>query len=265
MKKLLTVSVLATSLAVGAGVAGTASAASDNVRIATNVPYKPMEYAKPDGSLTGFDIDLGNALCKQAGLHCSWVQQDWNGIIPGLMARKYDAIMSSMTINDKRKKAVLFSDPYIVVPSAFFVTKNSSLNKIDAAALKGKKIGVQRGTVQDDYVTDKYGSDAVIKRYQNADDVAVDMSAGRLDAAFFDQITGQSTLINPHPDKYRQAGADLTGPKKYFGDGFGIAFRKNEQDLAGKFNKALAALKKNGTYAKLYKKYFHKAPPAANQ
>ncbi len=265
MKKLLTVSVLAASVALGAGVATTASAAGDNVRIATNVPYKPMEYTKPDGTLTGFDIDLGNALCKQAGLHCSWVQQDWNGIIPGLMARKYDAIMSSMTINDARKKHVLFSNPYIVVPSAFFVTTDSSLNKIDASTLKGKKIGVQRGTVQDNYVTDKYGDTAIIKRYQNADDVAVDMSAGRLDAAFFDQITGQSTLIDPHPKKYRQAGPDLTGPKKYFGDGFGIAFRKNEQDLAQKFNKALATLKSNGTYAKLYKKYFHKAPPAQDK
>ncbi|MGB7756432.1 MAG: transporter substrate-binding domain-containing protein, partial [Salinisphaera sp.] len=182
-----------------------------------------------------------------------------------LMARKYDAIMSSMTINDARKKHVLFSNPYIVVPSAFFVTTDSSLNKIDASTLKGKKIGVQRGTVQDNYVTDKYGDTAIIKRYQNADDVAVDMSAGRLDAAFFDQITGQSTLIDPHPKKYRQAGPDLTGPKKYFGDGFGIAFRKNEQDLAQKFNKALATLKSNGTYAKLYKKYFHKAPPAQDK
>lgn len=265
MKKLLSLAALAMSVALGTGVASTASAAGDNVRIATNPPYKPMEYGKPDGTLAGFDIDLGNALCKQAGLHCTWVRQSWNGIIPGLMAHKYDAIMSSMTINKQRKKHVLFSDPYIVPASSFVAPKDSSLHKISKSTLKGKKIGVQRGTVQDDYVTDKYGDIANIKRYQNADDVAVDIDAGRLDAAFFDQITSQSTLIGPHPDKYHQVGPDLIQPKKYFGSGFGMAFRKNEKDLAAKFNKALAKLKKNGTYAKLYKKYFHKAPPARDQ
>lgn len=263
MKKLLTASVLAASLVLGA-LAGTASAADNQVKIATNVPYKPMEFAKPDGTLTGFDIDLGNALCKQAKLKCTWVRQAWNGIIPGLIAHRYDAIMSSMTINARRKKHVLFSNPYIVVPSTFIVPVDSPIHEISDATLKGKKIGVQRGTVQDDYVTAKYGKIAKIQRYQNADDVAVDMDVGRLDVAFFDQITSQSALIEANPGKYRQVGPDLTKPKKYFGSGFGIAFRKNEQDLAKKFNEALAAVKKDGTYAKLYKKYFHKAPPSDN-
>ena len=89
------------ALTLGAVVAASAlmantAVAQDTIRIATNVPYKPMEYTTPDGSLTGFDIELGNALCAEAGLDCSWVTQSWNGIIPGLMARKYDAIMSSM-------------------------------------------------------------------------------------------------------------------------------------------------------------------------
>lgn len=265
MKKLLSISALAVSVALGTGAATTASAAGDNVRIATNPPYKPMEWNKPDGTLTGFDIDLGNALCKQAGLHCSWTSQSWNGIIPGLMAHKYDAIMSSMTINEQRKKHVLFSKPYIVPPSSFVAPSDSPIHKISKSTLKGKKIGVQRGTVQDNYVSDKYGDIATIKRYQNADDVAVDMDTGRLNLAFFDQITSQSALIGPHPKKYHQVGPDLTKPKKYFGDGFGMAFRKNEQDLAKKFNKALDTLKSNGTYARIYKKYFHKAPPEKSQ
>lgn len=263
MKKLLMLAVLSTALVAGS-LLGTASAAGDHVRIATNVPYKPMEFTKPDGTFTGFDIDLGDALCKQAGLHCSWVSQEWNGIIPGLLAHRYDVIMSSMTINARRKKHVLFSDPYIVVASGFFVPVDSPLDDISKESLKGKKIGVQRGTVQDDYVSAEYGDIADIRRYQNADDVAVDMGVGRLDVAFFDQITGQSALIDAHPDKYHQIGKSLTEPKKYFGSGFGMAFRKNEQDLADKFNKALAELKKNGTYAKIYKKYFHEDPPSSD-
>ena len=79
-----------------------------------------MEYRTPDGELTGFDIELGNALCAEIGIQCEWVVQGWDGIIPGLMARKYDAIMSSMTINDDRRKQVLFSDPYFTPPSAWF-------------------------------------------------------------------------------------------------------------------------------------------------
>ncbi|MDA3922495.1 MAG: transporter substrate-binding domain-containing protein [Salinisphaera sp.] len=257
MKRLLTVSAIATTIVLSASMA-TSAIAAESVRIATNLPYKPMEYSLPNGQFTGFDIDLGNALCKQAQLKCSWVDQSWNGIIPGLMARKYDAIMSSMTINADRKKVLLFSKPYIVVPSAYFVPADSNLTTPDAKTLKGKKIGVQRGTVQDNYVTDKFGKEATIKRYANADDVAVDMDAGRLDIAFLDMPTGQSTLLDKKNAPYKMVGKPLSKPQSYFGDGFGIAFRKNEGDLAAKFNKALGQLKQNGTYNKIYAKYFGK-------
>lgn len=247
---------------VAALVAGPALAAGDTVRIATDAPYAPMEYLNPDGTFTGFDIDLGNALCERAGLECSWQDQEWDGMFPGLMSRKYDAIMSSMTINERRRKQALFSDAYIVVPSAFFVAVDSPLAEISEAALKGKKIGVQRGTVQDDYITATYGKIAQVVRYQNGGDVTVDMEVGRLDAAFFDQITGQSDLIDAHPGKYHQIGPDLTEPKKFFGEGFGIAFRKKDTALAEQFNKALAEVKADGTYDEIYERYFHKAPPA---
>lgn len=248
---------------VAALVAGPALAAGDTVRIATDAPYAPMEYLNPDGTFTGFDIDLGNELCKRAGLACTWQDQEWDGMFPGLMSRKYDAIMSSMTINERRRKQALFSDAYIVVPSAFFVAVDSPLTEVSEDALKGKKIGVQRGTVQDDYITATYGKIAQVVRYQNGGDVTVDMEVGRLDAAFFDQITGQSDLIDAHPGKYHQIGPDLTEPKKFFGEGFGIAFRKKDTALAEQFNKALAEVQADGTYAEIYERYFHKAPPAA--
>ncbi|GAB3680415.1 transporter substrate-binding domain-containing protein [Salinisphaera aquimarina] len=254
MKKLITTTLIGAALC---ATAGTAAARGDNVRIGTNVPYVPMEYQNPDGSLTGFDIDLGNALCKQAKLECSWTEQSWNGIIPGLKARKFDAIMSSMTITKERSKQLLFSDPYIVPPSAWFVPDDSDIDAPTKASLKGKDIGVQRGTVQDDYVTDMFGDEATIKRYANADDVIVDMDTGRLDAAFFDFPTGLSGLLEPEDKNYKTIGKKLTEPKKYFGDGFGIAFRQRDKDLAAKFNKALAELKEDGTYDKIYDKYFH--------
>lgn len=253
MKNLLTITCIAAALTLGAG---PAAARGDHVRIGVNVPYVPMEYQKPDGSLTGFDIELGNALCEEAGLECSWVEQSWNGIIPGLMARKFDAIMSSMTINDARRKTLLFSDPYIVPPSAWFVPADSAIEKPTQAALEGKTVGVQRGTVQDNYVTDVFGDVVEVKRYANADDVVVDMDTGRLDAAFFDFPTGLSALLEDEDKNYKLVGKKLTKPKKYFGEGFGIAFRKRDEELAEKFNAALTTLKENGTYDRIYAKYF---------
>lgn len=253
MNRTWTILIAATAVAAAAG---TAQARGDNVRIGVDVPYVPMEYQNPDGSLTGFDIDLGNALCKQAQLECSWVEQSWNGIIPGLKARKFDAIMSSMTINETRKKQLLFSDPYIVPPSAWFVPGDSDIDTPSKTSLKGMDVGVQRGTVQDNYVTDVYGDIASIKRYASADDVVVDMDTGRLDAAFFDYPTGMSGLLDVEDKDYKVVGDKMTEPKKYFGEGFGIAFRKRDTELADKFNAALATLKDNGTYDRIYAKYF---------
>ncbi|MCM2129941.1 transporter substrate-binding domain-containing protein [Larsenimonas rhizosphaerae] len=252
MKRILTLSLMGAAL-----VAGTAQAKDyDTVRIGVDIPYVPMEYRQPDGTLAGFDIDLGNALCEQAKLKCNWVIQGWDGIIPGLQARKFDAIMSSMTINDDRKKQILFSDPYMTPPSAWFTPEKSTLETPDKASLKGMNIGVQRGTVQDNYVTDMFGDEASIKRYATADDVAVDMEAGRLDIAFLDYPTGKAALVDSKDGKFKTVGDMLTEPKKYFGEGFGIAFRKRDRELADTFNKALAELKSNGTYNSLYSKYF---------
>ena len=150
MKKLLTVTLLGAAL-----VAGSAQARDyDTVRFGVDVPYEPMEYRTPEGELTGFDIELGNALCAEIGIECEWIVQGWDGIIPGLMSRKYDAIMSSMTINEERREQVLFSDPYFTPPSAWFVPADSNIDMPAKETLEGKNIGVQRGTLQDNYVSD---------------------------------------------------------------------------------------------------------------
>jgi arginine/ornithine transport system substrate-binding protein len=252
MKKLLTVTLLGAAL-----IAGTAQARDyDTVRFGVDVPYEPMEYRTPEGELTGFDIELGNALCAEMGIECEWVVQGWDGIIPGLMSRKYDAIMSSMTINEERREQVLFSDPYFTPPSAWFVPADSNIDMPAKETLEGKNIGVQRGTLQDNYVSDMYGNVADINRYATADDMVLDMEAGRLDAVFLDFPVGKSTLLDSQDGNYKVVGSMITEPKSYFGDGFGIAFRKRDEELASKFNEALATLKENGTYDKIFDKYF---------
>ncbi|RUR50805.1 transporter substrate-binding domain-containing protein [Vreelandella populi] len=253
MKKLLSVSLI------GLAVAAASSAQArdyDHVRIGVDVPYVPMEYRTAEGDLTGFDIDLGNAMCEQIGVTCEWIEQEWDGIIPGLLSRNYDAVMSSMTINDERRQQVLFSDPYITMPSAWFAASDLDIDEANEETLEGLTIGVQRGTLQDNYVTDNYSSVADISRYSTADDMVLDMDAQRLDIVFLDFPIGQSTLVENDNGDYTIVGEQITEPKEYFGDGFGIAFRQRDEALAEKFNEALATLKEDGTYDEIYARYF---------
>ena len=251
LKQLLSLGVIGAAL-----IAGSASAEVRDIRIGVDVPYEPMEFRTPDGELTGFDIDLGNALCAEIGIQCEWVVQGWDGIIPGLQARKYDAIMSSMTINEQRREQVLFSDPYITPPSAWFAPADVEIGTPSKDTLKGLTLGVQRGTLQDNYVTDMYGDVADVNRYATADDMVLDMDSGRLDAAFLDFPIGKSTLLESEAGNYKRVGKKITEPQEYFGDGFGIAFRQRDKELAAAFNEALATLKANGTYDEILAKYF---------
>lgn len=251
LRKIFTAGLLGTAL-----LATTAQAEIRDIRIGVDVPYEPMEYRNAEGELIGFDIDLGNAMCTELGIQCEWVVQAWDGIIPGLAARKYDAIMSSLTINDERREHVLFSEPYFTPPSAWFAQDDLEIGTPDKTSLDGLTIGVQRGTLQDNYVTDLYGDIAEVKRYGTADDLVLDMDADRVDISFLDYPLGKATLIDSDSGEYKVVGEKITEPKKYFGDGFGIAFRKRDQELADAFNQALAALKENGSYDEIFNRYF---------
>ncbi|MBZ0329578.1 transporter substrate-binding domain-containing protein [Halomonas sp. ANAO-440] len=253
MKRYLGITLLGAAL-----VAGPAQARDsyDHVRFGVDVPYEPMEYRTPEGELTGFDIDLGNALCDEMGITCEWVEQQWDGIIPGLMARNYDAIMSSMTINEERRAQVLFSDAYFTPPSAWFGPADSDIDLPSEETLEGKTLGVQRGTLQDSYATDFYGDVATIRRYPTADDMLLDMESGRLDLMFVNYPVGKTTLLDSERGDYRVVGEMIREPYKYFGDGIAIAFRPRDEALAERFNEALATLKENGTYDEIHDRYF---------
>jgi len=246
MKKVI--AALACGLALTSGFASAKE--YKEVRLAVDVPYEPFEFKAPDGSLTGFEIDLGNAVCAEMKVKCEWVIQAWDGIIPGLLARKYDAIFSSMSINEDRKKKVLFSEPYYNTPSSWFgPDSNKSLDVSSKDALKGKSVGVQRGTIQDKYVTKNFGDVVDVKRYTTSDDLVLDLQGGRLDLVFLDFPVGESTIM-------KQDGFDSISDTIQLGDGVAVALRKRDKDLAEKFNKALKAVKDNGTYDKIMNKYF---------
>lgn len=220
------------------------------LKIAVDVPYEPFEYKAPDGTLTGFEIDLGNAVCAEIKAECEWVIQAWDGIIPGLLARKYDLIFSSMSITEERAKKVLFSDGYYLTPSAWFGKSDMSVDVTSKDSLKGKKVGVQRGTIQDTYVTENFGDVVDVKRYTTADDMVLDLSGGRTDLVFVDYPVGESTISK------KGEGYGLVGETMKLGQPAAAAFRQRDKDLAEKFNAALKKLKENGTYDEIMKKYF---------
>jgi len=224
------------------------------IRIGVEGAYPPYSQTQADGSVTGFDIDIAHALCDQIQAKCTLVKQDWDGIIPALLARKYDAIIATMDITAERKKKVAFTHKYQQVPARFVALKGTKFEATDAF-MNGKKVGVQRATTMDLYISDNFPS-ANIKRYGSADDAYLDLKAGRLDYVMADSaaIVG-GLLAKKGGDKYAFIGPKLTKPK-WFGEVAGIAVRKQDKDLVKQLNQAITAIRANGTYKKIQDKYF---------
>jgi arginine/ornithine transport system substrate-binding protein len=225
------------------------------VRIGVEGAYPPFSYVTPDGKLAGFDIDIAHALGKAMGVEVELVAQDWDGIIPALLAKKYDAIIASMSITEERKKKVDFTNKYYQTP-AKFVVKKGAMEEFSPEAMKGKKVGVQRATIHDRYLTDNYGKTVSIKRYGTQDEAYLDLVAGRLDMLLADSVAlSDGFLKKPEGKDYEFIGPDLADPK-WFGDGAGIAIRKGETELAKMFNDAIDKIRSDGTYKKIQDKYF---------
>ncbi len=253
MKKLATVVIAATALAVAAGAASAKE--WKKVRIGVEGAYPPFSWVDPDGTLKGFDIDIAMALCKEIGAECKLVQQDWDGIIPALLARKYDAIIASMSITEERKKKVAFTDKYYNTPAKFARKKGSGI-EISKAGLKGKTVGVQRATTHDNFITAVFGDTVEIKRYATQDEAYLDAVAGRIDLLLADSVAMDDGFLQTDAGKgFEFVGPGYTDPK-YFGSGAGIAIRKGDQDLVTKLNKAIDAILANGTYKRIQDKYF---------
>ena len=225
------------------------------IRIGVEGAYPPFSALTADGKLVGFDIDIAQALCAEMGAECTMVQQDWDGMIPALLSRKYDAIIASMAITADRKKKVAFTGKYYQVPARFARRKGSGI-EISEAGLLGKAVGVQRATTHDNFISGEFGSDVDIKRYASQDEAYLDAAAGRLDLLLADSVAMQEGFLDTDNGKdWEFVGPGYTDVK-YYGDGAGIAVSKSNQDLVDRFNKAIEAIRANGTYQKINAKYF---------
>lgn len=242
----------ATAVAMGTLV-GSAIAA-DKIRIGTEGAYPPFNFTSASGELQGFDIDIAKALCEEMKAECTFVSQDWDGIIPALVAKKYDAIIASMSITEERKQKVDFSDKYYSTPPALIAPKDTALTATDPAALEGKTIGAQSSTTHATFLEDTYKG-ATIKLYPTQDEANADLVAGRVDAVAADSVVLGEWLKKEDGACCKLVGMMENDPK-YFGDGAGIAVRKGEDDLREKFNAAIAAIRANGKYKEINDKYF---------
>jgi lysine/arginine/ornithine transport system substrate-binding protein len=235
---------------------GLAHAQAQTLRFGVEASYPPFESKTPTGQLEGFDIDIGNAVCQRIKMKCVWVENSFDGLIPALQARKFDAINSAMNITGKRKQAIDFTPPIYVMPIQMIARRGSNLLPTPAS-LKGKSVGVLQGSTQEDYVRKHWASERVqIVTYQSQDQIFADLSAGRLDGAVQEVQTAiDGFLAKPEGKNFEFAGGALTDPST-LGEGTGIGLRKNDAALKAKVVAALDSLKKDGTLSQLSQKYF---------
>ncbi|RQR66891.1 ABC transporter substrate-binding protein [Burkholderia sp. Bp9126] len=245
----------AMTLAAGAAHAG-GDWAGKEIRLAVDPTYPPLEYKLPDGTLAGFGIDITNALCAELRARCVWVESSFDGMIPGLLARKFDVIASSMTITPKRMQQIAFTNRISNAPARLVVRKGAPLLP-SAESLKGKRVGVEQGSAQADYAIANWQRAGVqIVSYPNQDQVYVDLVSGRLDAAFQASIAASDGFLKKPQGKDFMFAGDAIDDPKYFGQGDGLGLRKQDADLREAFNRALATILANGTYARINRKYF---------
>jgi arginine/ornithine transport system substrate-binding protein len=247
---------IAAAFVVGLALSGAGDAAAqDRIRIGVEGAYPPFSEVTPTGELKGFDIDIAHALCEAMEVECELVPQDWDGIIPALNARKFDAIVASMSITEERRRSVDFTDKYYHTPARFVRQKGSGI-EITPEDLQGKTVGVQRATTHDHYISDVYGDTVNIRRYATQDEAYLDMVAGRLDLLLADSVALQEGFLGTEQGQdYEFVGPALTDPE-YFGEGAGIAVRKGDDELRERLNEAIRTIREDGTYDEIASRYF---------
>jgi len=224
-------------------------ASAEKIRIASEGAYAPFNMIDANGNLVGFDIDIAKALCAEMKAECEIVAQDWDGIIPGLMARKYDAIIASMSITKERLRVVNFTNKYYTNSLAFVAAKGKALDtSMDGP--KGLSVGAQRATISGQTLEDKYSDVVNVKLYDTQDNAYLDLAAGRIDAILSDKFPAYDWLQSKDGANFEFKGADLD-----IDDKIGIAVRKGDK-LQERLNKALDAIVANGTYKEINAKYF---------
>lgn len=263
---------LALTAAVALGLA-TAPASAETVRIGTEGAYPPFNFMDENGQLQGFDVDIAQALCEAAEFECEFIIQDWDGIIPGLLAEKYDAIVASMSITEERKQVVDFTNKYYQTPAKFVqrkgdghviaegVSADETVGNVDEITfdtdgLDGVVVGVQSATIHEAFLQDNFGDLVEIRSYGSQEEANLDMAAGRVDLLLADSIVlDESFLQTDDGADYEFVGPGFTDAR-WFGTGVGVAIRQEDDALREAFNAAIEKIRADGTYQQIADQYF---------
>ncbi|MGO2354468.1 MAG: transporter substrate-binding domain-containing protein [Marinomonas foliarum] len=240
---------LGSALLLGAALSSVSAQAADKVRFVTEGAWAPFNFIDSAGKPQGFDVDIARALCAKMAADCEILTQDWDGLIPGLKVRKFDAIIASMSITEDRLKVVDFTNKYYSGGLRFMGRVGETF---DLANLSGKTIGAQRATLGAQYLEDNFEGKADLKFYDNQDNVYLDLVSGRLDIVLSDELPTYNWL------KTSESGSafEFKGDAFMKTDNIAIAVRKSDTQLKEKINKALDAILADGTYQKINAKYF---------
>lgn len=266
------VAILVTSLAVALPVRAESERA---ISIAAEGASPPWTGTDENGELYGFDIDVGRDLCRRMKTECTFVAQDWDGIIPALTVGKFDVIMSGMSITEKRKQSIAFSHSYaggfnqFVVRKDLGITTTDTHEKLDLStvggrekamierlrtALTGKAIGVLRSSNSEAVLKDLFGDVVTIRSYDSQDNMQLDLAAGRIDGGLADYFTWRDFLKTPDGSIASFFGPELRGG--LWGPGVGAGVRKDEEALLRMLNEAIDAAIADGTIKALSLKWF---------
>jgi octopine/nopaline transport system substrate-binding protein len=247
---------------------------ADKIKIGTEGAYPPWNSKDASGKLIGFEVELAYTLCRYIGQQCTIVEQDWDGMIPALIMRKFDAIMAGMSITAERQKAISFSQGYADEVASLAVMKGSSLEGLDTpaginltkpdaaakkalktltSALAGKTVCVQTATIHQNFLDSGDVGKVNVRTYKTQDEVNLDLASGRCDAAL-----AAAVAFSDYAEKSGKP-VVLTGPTfsgGAFGNGVGVGIRKDDTELLKKFNAAINKARKNGDISRIATKWF---------
>jgi polar amino acid transport system substrate-binding protein len=224
------------------------------IRIATEGAFPPFNYLDANNEPQGFEIDLGKALCQEMAATCTFVVHEWDGIIRGLLARDYDAIMASLAITARRKARIAFSKRYYLIPPAFIGAKDSDIRDVGPAALAGKRIGATENSHHAAFLEARY-PDAELLVYSKLDEANLDLLTGRLDLVLGDKLA-LSRFLQAREGACCRFVADAPADPDFYGEGVAIGLRKEDKDLKDRFNRAIDRLIADGTYDRIRSNYF---------
>ena len=237
------------------------SVQAETLRVGMECTYAPFNYRTADGKLTGYDVDVAKGVAGILGAEIEFVCQKWDGMIPALLANKFDLIVASMSITEKRRKKIDFSGPYRISVGRLVGKKNANFKlfnadgSVNADGFKGIKVGLGRATTYENWFTAKVPS-AEILRYDNNEAMYLDLQNGRTDVIMTNPMKAHLKFLS----KEDGAGFEFVSPAidetEYFGVGVGIGLRKGNDELLVRLNAALKQLTDNGSLERYALKIF---------